>query len=205
MRILKEKKLKHKRQGRLIIGIAGTHKGAGATHLGLMLTSCISEGIGLNTAFLNWTDSKDICFLRNYFFTGGENTPGEEHFTVSKASFYQMAGKERMAEIAARGYECIIMDFGSNFKENKEEFLRCDIKIVVGSLIPWKRYLLEEFVAETERITGSADWIYGINHALAKETAEAAGKLKRKLLLIPYGRDPFFLSPDAMIFTNTIL
>lgn len=226
MHIFKESKKEYRSLGRLVIGIAGTHKGVGVTHLGLMLTSCISEGIGLSTAFLHWPDSRDICLLRNHFFSedegisGNKNIPGKEgicrsghlfnseqreEFTVSKASFYPGVGKERMAEILAKGYDCIVMDFGNAFKEHREEFLRCDKKIVVGSLTPWKRYCMEDFIVESEMITGSSDWIYAINFAAEREVAVAARSLNRRVLPVPYERDPFFLSPGAMNFTKNII
>ncbi len=226
MHIFKESKKEYRSLGRLVIGIAGTHKGVGVTHLGLMLTSCISEGIGLSTAFLHWPDSRDICLLRNHFFSedegisGNKNIPGKEgicrsehlfnseqreEFTVSKASFYPGVGKESMAEILAKGYDCIVMDFGNAFKEHREEFLRCDKKIVVGSLTPWKRYCMEDFIAESEMITGSSDWIYAINFAAEREVAVAARSLNRRVLPVPYERDPFFLSPGAMNFTKNII
>lgn len=235
MHLFKENKKEYRSLGRLVIGIVGTHKGVGVTHLGLMLTSCISEGIGLSTAFLHWPDSRDICLLRNHFFSedetisGNKNIPGKEgifrsehlfrsehisgsrhiprreEFTVSKASFYPVVGKESMAEILAKGYDCIVMDFGNAFKEHREEFLRCDKKIVVGSLTPWKQYCLEDFIAESEMITGSSDWIYAINFAAEREVAVAARSLNRKLLPVPYERDPFFLSPGAMNFTKNII
>ncbi|MGN6715162.1 hypothetical protein [Anaerocolumna jejuensis] len=226
MHIFKESKKEYRSLGRLVIGIAGTHKGVGVTHLGLMLTSCISEGIGLSTAFLHWPDSRDICLLRNHFFSADEGISGiknisgkegifrsehlfnseqREEFTVSKASFYPGVGKESMAEILAQGYDCIVMDFGNAFKEHREEFLRCDKKIVVGSLTPWKRYCLEDFIAESEMITGSSDWIYVINFAAEREVAVAARSLNRRFLPVPYERDPFFLSPGAMNFTKNII
>lgn len=205
MHLFKDSRREPKRHGKLVIGIIGTHRGAGVTHLGLMLTSCISEGLGLNTAFLHWADSEDIRFLKNYFFTGEKDIPAEESFTVSRASFYPVMGKEKVVEILAKGYECIIMDFGSSYKEQKEEFLRCDIKIVAGNLTPWKRYLLEEFIADSEKITGSMDWIYALNHSSSKERTAAGKNFGRNIMIVPYEPDPFFLSPDAMNFTKNLL
>ncbi|SHO49377.1 hypothetical protein [Anaerocolumna xylanovorans] len=204
MRLFKESKREYKGHGRLVIGITGTHRGAGVTHLGLVLTACISEGLGLSTAFLHWADNKDICFLKSRFLAEQEDVSPGEPFTVSRASFYPWMRRERVAEVLAKGYECIIMDFGSSYKEHREEFLRCDIKVVAGSLAPWKRYLLEEFIVDSERITGSMDWIYAINHSNSKERA-AARDFQRTILPVPYGPDPFFLSPDAMNFTKNLL
>lgn len=205
MHIFKEKTVNYKRFGRQVIGITGTHKGAGATHLGLMLTSCLSEGLGLNTAYLHWADSRDVCFLRKHFYPDEEGKPWGEEFQVSGAVFYPRVRRERMPDILAKSYDCIVMDFGSCYKDHREEFLRCDKKIIVTCLSPWKRFYLEEFIAETEMIPGKGDWFYGINHSSPKEVSEAVRRLKMKVLSIPYEKDPFFLSPDAMSFTKYIL
>ncbi|BCJ97262.1 hypothetical protein [Anaerocolumna chitinilytica] len=215
MHIFKGKTIKNKVFGKQIIGIAGTHKGAGVTHLGLMLTTCLSEGLGLNTAYLHWTDNKDVCFLRNHFCPEDKNDSFDEEFQVSRAVFYPRVRREKMFDILSEGYDCIVMDFGSSYKDHREEFLRCDKKIIVSCLSPWKRFYLEEFIAETEEIPESANWIYGINHSSAKEVSDAVRRLKGKasdgrtlpgkILTIPYEKDPFFLSPDAMNFTKYIL
>lgn len=204
LHILKSSKKRPWGYKRLVIGIAGTYKGAGATHLGLMLTACISEGLGRKTAYLHWQENKDISMLREYFYKK-EEKPYTEPFTVSDVSFYPVVRREEAINILSGEYDCIIMDFGSNYKEHLEEFMRCDLKIAVGSLVPWKRYYLEEFLYETDGIQGSLEWIYAVNHTLEKEAALAARQLKRRLTVIPYGRDPFYLSPEAMTFTQNLL
>ena len=194
----------NKNLGRLSIGITSAYKGAGATHLGLMLTSCMSEGLGLKTAYLHCQNSKDIAYLYNYFHSLAEGVR-RESFTVANATFYPYVSSEMIAHILARSYDCVVLDFGNNYSEYKEEFLRCDKKIAVGSLIPWKRYYLEEFIRKSGNVTGSADWIYAVTHTDSKAAAKGAKQLQKKLSVIPYLEDPFYLSSEAMNITKSII
>lgn len=190
--------------GRLLIGITAVHKGAGATHLGLMLTTCISEGFGLKTAYLHCPDNKDIGFLYN-FFHNLEGKPKGEAFSVANATFYPFVRNEMIAHILAKGYDCVIFDFGNDYSDYREEFLRCDKKIAVGSLAPWKKYYLEEFIKKAEKVTGSSDWIYAVSHTGSKTAAKGAKQLHKKLLVLPWKEDPFYLSPDALSITRSII
>lgn len=190
--------------GRLSIGITSVFKGAGATHLGLILTSCISEGLGLKTAYLHCQKSKDIAYLHNYFHSL-KKKESQEAFTVANATFYPSVSSENIAHILARGYDSVVLDFGIDYSEYKEEFLRCDKKITVGSLNPWKRYYLEEFISESENVTGSEEWIYAVAHTDSKTAKRGVKQLQKKLTVIPYLEDPFYLSAEAMNITKSII
>ena len=194
----------NKNLGKLSIGITSAYKGAGATHLGLMLTACMSEGLGLKTAYLHCQNSKDIAYLYNYFHSLNERGRGGA-FTVANATFYPYVSSEMIAHILARGYDSVVLDFGKDYSEYKEEFLRCDKKITVGSLLPWKRYYLEEFIRKSENVTGSAEWIYAVTHTDSKTVAKEAKQLQKKLFVIPYLEDPFYLSSEAMNITKSII
>lgn len=207
MRFLKSSGLnrnRNKNLGRLSIGITSVFKGAGATHLGLMLTSCISEGLGLRTAYLHCQNSKDIAYLYNYFHSLNEKE-SQEAFTVANATFYPYVSSEKIAPILARGYDSVVLDFGIDYSEYKEEYLRCDKKITVGSLNPWKRFYLEEFISKSENITGSAEWIYAVTHTDSKTAKKGAKLLQKKFTVIPYLEDPFYLSAEAMNITKSII
>lgn len=191
--------------GKLVIGITGVYPGAGATHLGLMLASCISEGLGMKTAYLHWQENGDMDSLREYFFGKKENVSSRASFTVSDVTFYPCPKPDGTAEIHGMGYGCIIMDFGSDYREPRDEFLRCDKKVAVGSLTPWKRCRMEEFIREADGVAGSREWIYAVNHARNREAAAAARQFGRRFAVIPGEKDPFYLSPDAMAFTRNLL
>ena len=52
-----------------------------------------------------------------------------------------------MPEYIRQGYEYYIIDGGSEFYRIRREFLRCDRKLILVSLSPWKRKELEYFMS----------------------------------------------------------
>ncbi len=203
--ILMKKLAGERIQGKLIIGVIGTHSGAGVTHLGILLANYLSQYMGQKTAFLECGPKNELQYLEQYFFEEPEDSFKQDSFTIRRVTFYKNKSLQGIPEIVGDSFDCIILDLGTDMAKNKYEFLRCDIKIVVSSLAVWKKQELERFAANTTHIKNNEQWAYVIPFAQNKVLKEAAKKLQRKIYRMPYEPDPFVLSADAIYFFRRLI
>ncbi len=196
--ILMKKIKKEKVQGKFIIGLIGTHPGAGVTHLGIMLSNYFSEYLGCKTAFLECGSGSDFQYLQQYFYDPGEDIYNRDFFTIHRVTFYKKRNLQGIPEIIGDQYDCIVLDLGTDMVKNKSEFLRCDKKIVVSSLSVWKEHEMRQFIENTKHLRNSEQWTYVIpftDHAAVNRVSK---KLHRKVYGIPYEPDPFFLTVSVI-------
>lgn len=181
-------------QGKLVIGILGTHKGCGVTHLGILLANYLSEYAGCRTAFLECSPQKDLQYLQDYIFGETEDGVEREAFKIHHVTYHNNIKDQDIAEIIGDAYDCVILDLGTDFLRYKNEFLRCDKRIIVSSLAIWKRHELEGFIKSTSHIKFNNQWIYAIPFGQSRDINKAVKDYKRKIYGVPYEPDPFILS-----------
>lgn len=180
-------------QGKLIIGIVGTHKGAGVTHFGILLAQYISECLGLTTAYLECYPQDEIQYLQ-YFLKTSIDEKQEDSFSIHRVTYYKHIQDKKIGEIIGDQYDCVILDLGTDFTKGKNEFLRCDKKIVVSSLSLWKRHELENFIQHTNHIKNSEQWIYAIPFGETNDIKFYTKEFQRDFYGIPYEPDPYIIS-----------
>ncbi|MGB8454845.1 MAG: hypothetical protein WCD89_21265 [Anaerocolumna sp.] len=198
--ILMKKLTKEKTQGKLIIGIMGTHTGAGVTHLGILLATYLSEYRGQRIAFIECSPRTDLQYLKQYFFDQTEDIDHQDFFTIRRVTFYQNKNLQGIPEIVGDKYDCVILDLNTDMVKNKSEFLRCDKKIIVSSLTVWKIHELDKFTGNTAHIKNCEQWIYAISFAQNKALKEGIKRLQKNIYGIPYEPDPFILTEEVIHF-----
>ena len=70
-------------------------------------------------------------------------------FTIYDVDYYPAVSIGEIPQILNHGYCYLLYDFGVLTETNYNEFLRCDRKIVIGSLAPWKEQLYHKFIQST--------------------------------------------------------
>ena len=149
-----------------MIGIAGSNTGVGCTHFSIMLTNYLAGYLRRKAILLEFNESGDLEKLE-YVCTGqmGQKNP----YRVLDADYYKYAGPEAVKEVLQRGYDDILIDFGSVKDGANELYWRCDKKFLVGSFTEWQQESFREFEMEqrakqkkrfrinAERIPFSAD------------------------------------------------
>lgn len=197
---------KYSNGGKFIIGIAGTHSGAGVTHLAVLLAAYMSEYLNMRTAFLECAPKNEIQYLKKYFFKPKEERDLKgDTFVVHRVTFYENRNVQGITEIMGEQFDCVILDFGTDINRYKGEFFRCDKKIIVSSLAVWKDEILKRFLQSTSHIKNSDQWIYAIPFVQDKIINNAGRELNRQFYAVPYEPDPFLLSEEVIRFFQKIL
>jgi len=172
---------------REIIGIIGTHHGMGVTHTGLMLAFYMGEELGRKTAYLECNDHHDMSLIQSAYEWSREET---QSFSFQQITCYKEVSGKRITEIFSDNYECFILDFGTNFISNREEFLRCSTKIVIGGQAKWCQQKLSHFINTVQAIRGNETWLYLIPNASPKIITNLKIEWNRNICAVPFQAEP---------------
>jgi hypothetical protein len=199
------KKLTVQKQQRIcreVIGLMGTHHGAGVTFIGLMLAFYMGEELGRKTAFLEYNRHQDMRLIqRAYEWSNAE----EYSFSYRQITCYREVKPEKIADILGEDYDCVIVDFGTDFTDSKNEFLRCTRKIVVGDGSEWNQLKLLQFAEATRAIRGNEAWLYLIPQAKERVISKMKRELKHEVLSVPMEPEPTRLSRSSKQFFKELL
>lgn len=139
------------------IGIIGMDKGEGVTSLAVGLASYLHEVRCMKTALVELNTDGDFDEIREVYF-GKECF--ENPFQIFKIFYYPAVTKGQYAKICNMRYECIVTDFGSQYQKYMEDFMRCDLKIVLGSVNLWKYRKYMEFYEYIKDFPGVRNWLF---------------------------------------------
>lgn len=171
---------------REVIGILGVHPGAGVTYTGILLAFCQGEEQGRRTAFLEVNKNHDLSLFQPVYEWSDE-TSGT--FTYGNITFYKDVEAHQVADIIGEGYDCFILDFGSDYQENKDEFLRCNRKLLINGCSEWRLGKLSQFIRKLPEIRGSDSWKLLIPLAPRKVLNRLRKEYNRTFYTVPYEAD----------------
>lgn len=183
---------------REVIGLVGTHHGAGVTHTGLMLAFYLGEELGKKTAFLECNNHQDLSLLQHSYEWSEEEA---DHYSYQNVTLFKSVISKQIPDIFSDEYECCVLDFGTGYSANREEFLRCDRKVVVGDRADWNKQKLIRFIETVKAVPGYDTWNYLIPFASHTEVKELRKRLFMKnLMSVPFHRNPIELSKDINVW-----
>lgn len=191
------KKLERVKQSirREVIGLIGTHHGVGVTHTGLMLAFYLGEELGKKTAFVECNSHHDFRYIqRAYDWNRGDETC----FSFHQITCYPDMDTEKLGRVFSNDYECIILDFGTDFISNKEELLRCSRKFIICGRSEWDRYKLLRFSERLNDIQGSHAWTYGVPQANKQAVLKIKSEVKGRVYALPSLEEPTRLSNQSI-------
>ena len=192
----------HQRRRREVIGLIGTHHGVGVTYTGLMLSFYMAEDRGRRTAYLECNQHQDMMLIRSSYDWSSE----EEHsFSFHRVTCYPEVKRDQIATVLNDDYECIVLDFGTDYINNRDELLRCDVKIVMSGKSAWEILKLKNFVNETELISGSDSWLYFIPQASDRVMRIIKKEVDREVIAVPFIEEPVLPSKIINHFFDRIL
>jgi hypothetical protein len=182
---------KRKNNTRMTIGILGTHPGAGVTYNSLMLAFYMGEELEKRTALLECSGHHDMSLVQSAYEWGGEES---DSFSFHRITCFKEVTKNRISDILNRDYESFLFDFGSDFVENKNEFLRCDSKIVIGGRAEWQLKKTIRFIDQVRSIRGSENWLYLIPQAEPGIISRLKKETELSIYSVPFQPEPMLLT-----------
>lgn len=182
-KIVKERKSSRKD----FIGLLGAHRGAGVTYTGVMLAFYIGEEIGKKTALLECNDHHDMELVQSALGWSGENPMS---FSFGNITIYKRVPAERLPEIFSASFDCFILDFGTDYHINRNEFLRCGTKIILSGQGEWNHQKLLKYIWSTQTIPGRGSWIHLVPCAGSRAISRLRSETGMRFYPVPYEEDP---------------
>ena len=172
---------------RNVIGLMGVHPGAGVTYTSIIISFFMGKNLGRKTALLECNRRGDFDLLQKAFHWSKEE---ENFFSYHNIDFYKNANSSLITKALSLNYESYILDFGNGYKENKEEFLRCDLKIIICGHAEWNQQRLIQFMDKNEMGKQNSTWKILIPCANKKDISRLRDITKQWVDFIPYQEDP---------------
>lgn len=192
--LLKKLLANHTHEGKRTIGIMGVNRGVGVTYTGMLLAYYFSTEKRVRTAYLECNNHLDFALMQEAYEWSKED---ESSFSLDWISYYKQVTKGQIPDLLNADYECYILDFGTDFINSRDEFIRCSQKIIVADRAVWNQGKIINFLNTIVDIRGSEKWTYMIPYANHTELMELASITDRRFFAIPFEQDPTSLSKDT--------
>ena len=135
------------------IGIAGSIRGSGVTHLSVALANYAASGLGEKTACLELNGHGELSHWKECNCNG--------YFSDFGVHYYPEFKKEQIPVFMTRNYQKVIMDFGDAYWKFREELLRCDGKIFLLNINPWQEFAIKKMLhTMADESWGSIEAVY---------------------------------------------
>lgn len=174
----------HQKHKTITIGVMGTSRGCGTTHLVCTLATYFNKHRH-QTAIVERQTSQTFTKIEEAF-EGQNNLGSDPVFVMKKMTFFKQY-KKPLAQIRNEGYSVVIVDYGSEKSIINHEILDMDIKIVVGYGNEWK---LHEFQPYMDSELNKA-LIFALNLGSHEEAKWFKSEYSIKAFIIPFNKEPF--------------
>lgn len=116
------------------IVLAGLKRGAGVTHISILLATYFREVQGAKTAIIEWNKQGDFTRLEEimYGYT-------KDCFTIHGIDYFRYCDKNKLRDFIYMNYNYIILDLGVEIKNNEELIENCEEKLFIGNLQYWEQ------------------------------------------------------------------
>ncbi len=172
---------------REVIGLMGSQAGTGVTYTGLMLAFYLSEELGKKTAFLECNNHQDMDLIQKAYEWSSEETAS---FCFRNLTCYKRISPKQIPDIIGQDFDYIIIDFGTDWLGNREEFLRCSLKAVFAGRSEWGLQKLLSFIRNNELTRGSDTWYYLIPQAEDRMIKRFKKETYYRICAVPYTDEP---------------
>ena len=179
------------------IGILGVQSGVGVTHLSVAMMEYSFRYRRSATAIVELSGNHEVELLQDHRKRSLHHT--------GRAQFFPNQSCESPAEWVQASYDTYIVDAGSDYYRSRQEFMRCDKKIILMSLSPWKKREVDDFMSyiyETGKWNKSVTLLAHLGKKEDKK--EFQRRYKIPIFCCPYIEDPFHLKEADARFLRTL-
>lgn len=202
---------KSRTSSRITIGVTGCCSGIGVTHISIALCSFCASKLGKKTAFLEFHGRDEISqFFRDESPAASDSADGRQPcFHASGVDYYSNLSSHDIPILLNKGYQYLIFDMGSFPEADFQEFLRCDRKLILGSLAPWKTRTWQNFFQYKNKSVNSGEGFYYLLQMGNSKDFLSFSKTyqisRQSMLQIPFIKNPFCIGKELFVFFEELL
>lgn len=206
----------------MTIGIMGCDAGGGVTHLAIALCNYCCSKQRKKVAYLELHARNEISQLipesKLYSALRPQSTKQTQRnglldstscqgcFQFHGVDYYPHVSDSMIPALLNQGYDYLVLDIGSQKEADYSEFLRCDRKLVVGSVAPWKLWRYEEFFRQFDNLQNLGE---GFHYLLQMGSWADASRFTKShhisMIPIPFIKNPFRIEKELFLFLEELL
>lgn len=171
--------------------------GCGVTHLAIALANYLHSALGKKTAIIELSGRQE---LRQMIQKEGDK--GKKLLGIC---YYTDICVGKIPELMNSRYEAFVLDLGDDYAAAREEFLRCDRKIVIGSISPWKAPAYEHFLKNVTASDNYESWEFLALFANLSDRKKIQKRYGLHIVGVPWIENPFYLKKEDMVFLQKIV
>lgn len=179
------------------IGVMGSGRGNGTTHLAIMLANYCANGCGLATAAIEYGSHRDYMKICDETRTRAEDI---RHFSYKGIVFHTCCSSMEVANCLLEKKDVVVLDLNACDEAALEEFFRCDIRIAVGAVSLWKLAELQKMMKRLE----STEYVLAVVSPDDRRLKEILDG-RQTFFNIPIEPNPFYITSDTMYQLKSLL
>lgn len=192
----------------MTVGILGCEPGAGVTHLCIALANYCASKLQKTTACLELCSPGELSALSPEHNPAAVQKNGicDTGFSIYGVDYYPAVQPDLIPTLFNTDYCYLILDMGYADRADWNEFLRCDRKLIVGSLAPWKTYCYESlFCNYSASLKNNRSFVYLVQTGDKWDIAEFAEKHRIAMKTVPFISNPFQIEKERFLFLQELL
>lgn len=179
----------------------GVSAKVGTTFTAILLASYLSGVFWKKTALLECNRHGDFLRIQEHYRKESKDALCFEYRGID---YFPYASEREILECENQGYQSIVVDFGCDYIQGRNEYLRCQKKLIVGSTSDWEFEEFFEFLKWTEMERGK-DWLYAAFLGGRKNRERLEKKMHLSVHSIPYLESPYWIDETVLHFFHELL
>lgn len=183
----------------------GINRGSGVTHLAIMLGNYVTAKLRRKTAILERNNTESFLELKESYEENANSNQELSYFKISGVTYYYDVRSDRVGELYSKDYEYIILDMGIYNEKQIEEFLKCNIKIIIGSFNPWKNKAFIHAIEKCIAYGGTETVKYLMQFGNDNDVHQIEKVYQISICATPFEPDPFLIHGCNFEFLEHLL
>ncbi len=186
----------------ITIGLLGISRGVGVTHTAIMLAQMLSKKNKI--ALIELNDNRHFEEIGR--LTQGDGFLEQKGFVYNKIHYFWDLPFGQFITRHREQFDFVILDLGDDQQlRDMDEFVRADIRIVVGHGMDWKLKEVSTFNQKTRVYDPNDKWNYIIPFMDKKAITEVRALVNCKVFPLPYNMNPFIPSQEVKKVFETVM
>ncbi len=186
----------------------GCEHGCGVTHLSIALANYCASKLQGKTACLELNRPGNFLALSPGLspLSVPQTTFCDTGFSIYGADYYPTVRADDIPLLLNADYSYYILDMGDVSQADWNEYLRCDRKLIIGSLAPWKRSCYESlFCKYSTSLKNGGGFVYLVQTGNRHDITDFAKKNGISMERIPFLPNPFQIGREHFAFLEQLL
>lgn len=181
---------------RIIVGILGQEAGLGVTHLSITLAHYTAKWLHAKTALIEFGERNTLAAL----------SEKEREFSIGNVTYFPGVPAKELGLLYSMDFEYMILDLGRDSQKAREELMRCNSRLVIGSLCPWRKAQYYDYIKRLQEQTGKCDMFTFLALFEDKIEIKKCRRMnKAQVQSIPFIADPFRINKKEADFLHLLI